>query len=807
MELLVYDLDYFLRDEKPVARIFCIDKNGKKYEVLYERLTPYFYILPVKRRENEIIKKLKNIRNLPTKILGIVKVEKILGTERRTFLKVKVENPRKIMKVREIVKEWEDVEETYEYSFSFSKRFLIDSGIVPLKWIKVDGKISGKSVEANEIKILEKDEMPKFRILAFDTEWVEDKGKNKLIMVSIVSNSGMKCVITTEDWKDKPSYVITVPNERGIIKKFVEIVENFDPHFLVGYNSDGFDFSHLKKKAKECKIELKFGNETLKFVRRGRVSAAKIPGIVHIDLYIFVGHILSPILKSEVLTLDEVARELIGEGKKEIDYRTLVEIWSKKKGLERLVEYNLHDSVLTLKLAEVLLPQIFEISSLVREVPFDTSRYTYSQLVESFYIKKAFEDERIIPNPPKTEEKERRMEELPYKGAIVIEPKEGIHSNILVFDFRSLYPTIIVTHNISPETLNCGHEDCKKNNKVPDLPYHFCKRMKGFIPKHLSSLINLRKEIKKTMKRIKEDSIKYKILENRQYALKIISNATYGYFGYIGARWYKRECGASTASFGRYYIKKVIEEAKKKGFNIIYGDTDSLMIALPGKKLEELEKIGREFAEEVNKKLPGIIELEFRSIYLTGIFVKRERGKGGAKKRYALLDKDGKIEIRGFETVRRDWCKLAKDLQRKVLEIVLKERKAETAVKLVRDVISKIKRGEVDLEDLVIYEQITRPLSEYEQLGPHVRAAMKAKKRGIPIGEGAIIAYVITKGSGSISERAEPVDFVKKDDYDPEYYIKHQILPASLRVLKALGYTELQILSGSKQRGLSEFVK
>jgi len=198
--------------------------------------------------------------------------------------------------------------------------------------------------------------------------------------------------------------------------------------------------------------------------------------------------------------------------------------------------------------------------------------------------------------------------------------------------------------------------------------------------------------------------------------------------------------------------------------------------------------------------------LEFRGVYVRGIFVTREKGESGAKKRYALLDPSGNLEIRGFETVRRDWCKLAKETQRRVLEIVLKEKDPEKAVQFVIDTIKRLKEGKIDIEELTIYEQITKPLNQYEQIGPHVKAAMKAREKGKIVAEGSIIAFVITKGSGSISDRAMPVEFVTGKDYDADYYIEHQILPAALRVLKALGYTEENILK-PKTPGLGMWFK
>ncbi len=817
--LLVIDADYILFENKGVVRLFCKDENGKTFLVEDFNFRPYFYAMP-KDGEEKILK--KKIENLETKkinaeILKVEIVEKKWEGKERKLVKITINNPRKISQVRDLIKDWKEVEDTYEYDISFYKRYLMDKQIEPMNWLEVEGEeIKNeeykvyKVIKASNIKPIDSEKKVEFKILAFDTEWVEENNERKLIMLSFASSDGEKKVLTYYTWKEKPSYVECLKDEKEIIKRFMEIVEKKDPDFLIGYNSDGFDLLRIKEKASEFKLTLKLGRDEtpVRFVRRGRISSAKIKGRIHIDLFNFVNHILSPSLKSEVLTLDEVAQELIGEGKKKMKYKEMVEIWSKKEQMKRLVEYSLWDSELTLKLGEYILPQIFALCRLTGQLPFDTSRYTYSQLVEAFYMRRAFTDNVLIPNRPKTEEIEKRRLAPVYKGAIVIEPKKGIHSDILVFDFRSLYPTIIVTHNISPETLNCKHKECKEKNKAPETKWYFCIKKKGFIPKHLEELIKKRQDIKKMMKKVKKNTEEWKKLNNMQYALKIIANASYGYFGYFGARWYKRECGASAAAWGRFYITKVIGFAKEEKFDIIYGDTDSLMIKLPKTlRKKELEDIGKKFAQKVNKQLPGIIELEFRGLYEGGIFVVRERGKGGAKKRYALLDYEGGIEIRGFETVRRDWCQLAKDVQRKVLVTILKEKNPKKAIEFVRETIKKIKEGKVSLEDLTIFEQITRPLSQYEQIGPHVKAAKKARDRGRPVGEGIIIGFVIVKGSGSISDRAEPVEDVKPNQYDPNYYINHQILPAAMRVLKALGYTEQEVLSGKIQKKLEGFFK
>jgi DNA polymerase I/DNA polymerase-2 len=818
--LLLLDADYDLIEGKATIRLYCKNLEGKTSLVLDQNFKPYFYVLPKKNKVYEVKKKMEKLEKekLGINFLEIEIVEKLWQAEEVKLLKVIIDNPRKIHDVRDAVKDWDDVEETFEYDVVFYKRYITDKQIEPMGWIEVEGeKIENREeylvdevIKANSVKPIKQAKMTNFKVLAFDTEFIEENGKSKLIMLSIFSNNGSKKVITSKSWESQPSYVESVKGEKEIIEKFLEIVKKDDPDFICSYNGDNFDFPKLKERAEELKIPLKLGrdNSTVHLVRRGRISSARIKGRVHIDLFDFIDHILSASMKSEVLTLNEVAQELLGIGKKEMEYKEMVEIWSKKEQMERLAEYSLHDSFLTFKLSELILPQIFALCELTGLLPFDVCRNTYSQLVEAFYTRRAFSDNVLVPNRPKTEEIERRKMAPVYKGAIVIEPKKGIHSDILVFDFRSLYPTIIVTHNISPETFNCSHAECEKKNKVPETNWHFCTKIKGFIPKHLEDLIRERQEVKKKMKEVKKESEEYKFLNNRQFALKTIANASYGYFGFVGAKWYKRECGASTAAFGRYYITSVIEEAKKIGFEIIYGDTDSLMVRYPEKiPKEKLKEIGENFVESVNDKLPGIIELEFRGLYEGGIFVAREKGEVGAKKRYALLDYEGNIEIRGYEAVRRDWCELSKKIQRDLLITILKDKNPNKAVQIVRETIKRIKEGKVKLEDLVIFEQITRPLSQYEQIGPHVRAAQKAKERGRQIFEGSVIGFVITKGKGSVSERAEPVEDVKPDQYDPEYYIEHQILPASMRVLKAIGITKEDILSDKKQKKILSFFK
>jgi DNA polymerase Pol2 len=519
-----------------------------------------------------------------------------------------------------------------------------------------------------------------------------------------------------------------------------------------------------------------------------------------------VENILSSNLMTEVLTLDRVSREILGEGKLKVRWKDIERAWKESKGLEGLVDYCSRDSELTLMLAEHLLPQISELSRITGQTLFDVSRMSYSQLVEWLYIREAFTLGELSPNRPKYQEVQKRRLYPAYTGGYVLMPKEGIHDNIALFDFQSLYPSITITHNVSPETLDCmccrgKPEPESKRNFVPDDSGHwYCSEHEGFIPKIIKELMEKRNQIKKEVKKLRPSSEKYKALHNRQYGLKILANASYGYYAYAGSRWYSRVCAQSITAWGRFYIKKVIDLAQSLGYEVIYGDTDSLFLKVKSSTDAE------HFLSKANDSLPGVMELEFRDLYHSGIFVSTKTGQA-AKKRYALIDQQGKITIRGFEKVRRDWSNIAKDTQEAVLLAVLRDHSPEKAAQIVRNTIDDLQNSRIEMDDLIIYSQITRPLSKYQQMGPHVLAAKKALERGKPIGEGSSISYIITRGSGSISERAEPSEDAK--NYDPEYYIHNQVIPAALRVLSGLGYTEENLLSGEKteQKGLDKFLR
>ncbi|MDP3035098.1 MAG: DNA polymerase domain-containing protein [Methanobacteriaceae archaeon] len=205
------------------------------------------------------------------------------------------------------------------------------------------------------------------------------------------------------------------------------------------------------------------------------------------------------------------------------------------------------------------------------------------------------------------------------------------------------------------------------------------------------------------------------------------------------------------------------------------------------------------FLEFINQDLPEGMELEYEGFYKRGFFV--------TKKRYALIENE-KIVAKGLELVRRDWAPIAKDTQQDILMAILKDGSPEKAREIIKNVIIDIKSGEVAMKDMVIHTQITKKLSDYKQIGPHVVAAQRSIAKGRKIERGSIIRYVIVKGKSPISKRAFPIEDTEKMEYDPEYYLKNQVLPAVSRIMDSLGYSSeklAELAQKEKQSSLDAF--
>jgi len=795
-EFYPMDFDY---DNEGNILIYGKTTSNEKILIIDDSVKPYFYVLENGNKAKEI----ENIRiKEENKIYRVSKTEivnKRYYDKEIKAVKVYVDHHRDINHIRKKLRD-SDLAET---DIRYIKRYLTEKRIDPLVLSEAEGEIiedtdEGISIQG-EVKQKSSEFLKNPRILAFDIEVYGDfSGHQKhkqdpIIMISFKGEEFNK-VIT---WKKiNAPYVETVKNEKELLEKFVEVIQKYNPDYITGYFTDGFDFPYIKLRADELDVKMDLGiDKSLLIIKKEKTgfTSAKIKGIPHLDMYRFVSRIMGGGLRIDTFNLNTVAREILGEKKLDFDLGDISEVWD-SGDIKELAEYNLRDSDLAYKLCRELLPNLNELSKLVGMPIYDVCRATYGSLVENYLIKKAKDYNEIIPNRPKYDAITERRNET-YEGAFVMEPKPGFYDKIVVYDFKSIYPSIIVTKNISPSSLNSS-----KGNKTPEVEikgkkrHYYFDTKETFIPKVVKELILKRNEIKKQLKEKKDSA-----LSGRSYALKTVANAIYGYLGFFGSRYHSMECAASITAWARYYIQDVIKKAQKEKFEVIYSDTDSIAIFMNKKTKKE----SLDFLEKVNKNLPGIMELELENFYDYGLFVsKKGEESSGAKKKYALIDSKGEIKIIGFETVRGDWSLIARETQKKVIEIILKENSFEKALNYARKVIKELNEGRVDMKKLIIRNQLKMDLEKYKQIGPHVAVAKQMRERGVNIREGSMINYIVCSGKGLIRDRSK----IPKEarDYDKDYYINNQVIPCVEKIFEIKRYTKQDLLS-KEQSKLGDF--
>ncbi len=795
------DINYTVKNGKPIIQLYGRTVDAKQICVLDEQFEPYFYVVG-----DVDVKVLEALMQEDYRVVRVEKVKKNLNEHPIKALKVFVNMPKGVPVIKELAKELPGVDGVYEYDILYTRRYLIDKGIIPLTLTIVEGKeVPWQSkvtcIQAEKIMPASEDTL-KPKLLAVDIETYNpenkiDMKKHPILMIGLYGDKFSR-VITWKKFETKEKYIEFVPTEAEMLQRFVELVADYGPDMLAGYFTDGFDLPYIAERAKIHKIKLDLGLDYSQLEITGRTqSEAKITGIAHIDIFKFIRKVIARSLKTDSYSLDAVAGELIGERKHKVDMDEFFKAWDRGgKELEEYCKYNLQDCILTYKLTEKVLPNLIEFVRIIRLPPYDINRMTFSTFVEWYLMNQASARNEILLNRPNRRDEMSRMTDR-IKGAYVYEPKPGFYQKIAVFDYKSLYPSIVSSHNISKGTLNC--DCCKDTPKVETErgTFWYCAKRKGLFSTVISELILRRGEIKKQLKTSKDP-----LLAARSEALKVLANSFYGYMGFAPARYYCIECAESTTAWARHYIHKAIDTAQQAGFTVLYSDTDSVFLLLDKKTKEDALAL----MDTINKDLPGLMELDYEGFYPAGIFVSLKAGESGAKKKYALIDEKNNMKIKGFESVRRNWSFIAKDVQRKVLEIILKEHDAPKAKAYVRDVVEEMRKNKIPLDKVVIRTALSKGTEAYSSIGPHVAAAQRMEAKGMTVGAGTIVKYVVVKGKGKvIRDKVKLPEETTQEEYDGEYYIQNQIIPGVERIFAVLGIQVDDLLSSTKQSSLAGF--
>ncbi len=777
------DINYEIIEHRPQIRLWGVTEKSERILILDESFSPYFY-LTIRRKDDldGVLRRLEEEKKENRQISQVEPVKMRFYGEVIRAAKVTCRSPEDLETIAVNLSRIDGVRDHLEDDIRFSARYLIDNNLKPCSWHEVEVKeVPGeKQLHVSKVlkalatpKLVESHKEPPLRLLAFTLTRYSEHGSPKpprdpIIAISTANSDDESRQFAAKDLDDKT-----------VLRSFIKYVTEYDPDIIMGYGSGKSDWPYLTERCKSLKIPLKVdrsGGEPHTSLY-GHIS---ITGRVSLDLY----DMAEDMLEVKVKTLDNVAKFLgLKTVKERVEEFQIPNFWKDPHGRKQLLGQGASDVDLILKLGENLLPYAQQLAT-ITGMPLDqVEAAAVGFRVDSYLTYEAHRLEELIP---------RHIEQayLRYRGSIVYEPKKGIHENVAVLDFSSMYPNLMILYNISPDTLVIGKTSKEEVFTVSEVGHTFRKSPLGLYTTVLTNLINSRRTIRQHLKDLPPGTTEQKTLREREKAIKVVTNAVYGYAGWTGARWYVREVAESAAALGRQTIQKVVAMAGVEGLELIYGDTDSLFLRNDEAKITAL-------LVRVQKELK--LEIRAEKVYSRILFTE-------AKKRYAGLLPDGTLDIVGMEVVRGDWSEIARIVQEDVLSTLLRDGSPSKAANVARKAVMELRNGRVPFQQLIIWKTLTKSVNAYEVHAPHVEAAKILKKKGFDLTLGDKIGYVIVKGEGKLYERVEPYTMAKPEEVDSEYYVKNQVIPSALRVLGDFGVKEEDLSEARSQPSLAEYL-
>lgn len=825
MRLQVLDADYTMLNEKPLIRIFCKDSSGKNFCVFVKDYMPYFYVIG---KESEIKEKLKPFGG---EVQSVERVKRFLPVgfqqEKTEVLKIICRNPSKVPAMRD-----ELGRDVFEADILFKYRFFADMGISGMDWVEVEGSfaktntVTCAGLECKKLSPAPNEENVPMKTMAIDietetpSERIPEYGKDAITMISLSFSGDYKgnkdLVVVSKHFAlsdEQRKNTICTDGEKEMLERLGEIVESYDPDIITGYNIQNFDMPFIVGRMEKLGIKRDLGRAKNKPVfcsKHGASSTTVITGRVIADSY----QIIKRDFSFKSYKLDNVAEKLIGKKKIDLSYGDFDGMWrSGGEKLQRLVEYCRKDAVLALELVEKknLLDKYIALSRVSGILLQDALNGGETIRIESVLLREFNRRGFMFPMKPTDREvmertKERESSEL--KGGLVLEPQAGLHTDgfILVLDFKSLYPSIIRTYNICPTTLLGKNNNAEYNESPIGTRFARCEVREGILPFVLEKLINQRSSVKKEMN-VEKDQDKKRTLYAKQWALKILANAFYGYTGYLRAKTYVMEVANTITAFGRELLTKTRDEISGMGYEIVYGDTDSVFVKVRTDDLEKAYMIGNQIVDKI--KLPGKLVLEFEKIFRSFLILTKKRYAGWSFEKNNG-DWSDRIVMKGIETVRRDWPDIVTETMNVVLNIILKEGDIKKAIRFVQGEVDKLNAGAVDLSKLAVTKSITKSVDRYDGMLPHIELAKKIRDRNpsqAPV-VGSRISFVIVRGNQMLSKRAEDPDYITERGLmiDSCYYVENQLIPPLERIFSVIGVDKGELLGKGRQCNLKDLL-
>ncbi len=731
IELAVTQVDYTVEGEgereRPVIHVFGRTEDDEPEHVRVHGFRPYFYAPTQSLGDQDLAKDV---------ITGSEPgYESIRGAE---LTQIYARTPRDVGAIR-------DEYDHYEADILFPNRFLIDlditSGIaVPRRRSEDDEAVY---VHYEEVEAV--DMSPNLRVNTFDIE-VDDRsgfpedGEEPII-----------CLTSHDSYRDEyiawlfdaPEGAVSAPaaigdhefldgdaemevrafdEEAAMLDGFLRYIDETDPDVLTGWNFADFDAPYLLDRLAEVGVDpdrLSRVNE----VWRSDWQGPSVKGRVVFDL--LYAYQRTQFSELDSYRLDAVAEEELGVGKERYT-GDIGDLWEQDP--ERLLEYNLRDVELCVEIdrKQNIIGFWEEVAEFVGCKLEDAT--TPGDAVDMYVLHKVF-GEFVVPSKGQQESED-------YEGGAVFDPITGVREMVTVLDLKSLYPMCMVTINASPETKVDPDTYEEPMYRAPN-GTHFRKEPDGIIREMVTELLAEREEKKGLRNQHDPGSDAYQLYDQQQAAVKVIMNSLYGVLGWERFRLYDKQMGAAVTATGREVIKFTETAANERDKEVIYGDTDSVMLELGGEvstdaaieqsfDLEEyLNAAYDEFAKERLNAGQHRFEIEFEKLY-------RRFFQAGKKKRYAghIIWKEGKavddIDITGFEYKRSDIAPITKEVQKAVIERIVKEGDIEAVKEYVHDMIEDFREGRVDLDEVGIPGGIGKRLDNYDTDTAHVRGAKYA---------------------------------------------------------------------------------
>ncbi|XP_052400675.1 DNA polymerase delta catalytic subunit [Carassius gibelio] len=782
------------------------------------------------------------------------------GNKAHDFLRITMAMPRLIAPAKRLLEQGfkfanfaNQSYQAYEANIDFEIRFMVDSDVVGCCWIELpkgkyrlreerserqtDSNYPGKvSLCQYEVDVAWNDlvshpaegewqRIAPLRVLSFDIECAGRKGVfpepeiDPVIQIaSMVQRQGEKepfirTVFTLQSCASiVGSQILCFTQEKQLLQSWAEFVRTVDPDIITGYNIQNFDLPYLLNRAATlkvslfpylgrvwgCKSVLKDSSFQSKQMGRRENKTVNMEGRVQFDLL----QVLLRDYKLRSYTLNAVSFHFLQEQKEDVQHSIITDLQNgNEQTRRRLAVYCLKDAYLPLRLLQKLMCVInYMEMARVTGVPLTYLLSRGQQIkVVSQLLRQAMKQDLVMP-VVKTEGGED------YTGATVIEPEKGYYSvPITTLDFSSLYPSIMMAHNLCYTTL-------LQKNQVEKLclsPEDFIKTptgdlfvkssvRKGLLPEILENLLGARKRAKAELKK-ETDPFKKQVLDGRQLALKVSANSVYGFTGAQVGKLPCLEISQSVTGFGRQMIEQTkqlvesrytISNGYQADAKVIYGDTDSVMVKLGVATVQDAMNLGKQAADWVSSHFVPPIKLEFEKVYYPYLLIN--------KKRYAGLyfssnaEHHDKMDCKGIETVRRDNCPLVANLINTCLQNILIDRDPDGAVTHAKEVISDLLCNRIDISQLVITKELTRTAQEYAGKQAHVELAERMRKRdaGSAPNLGDRVPYVIikaTKGVAAYLKSEDPIYVLENNiPIDTQYYLEQQLSKPLLRIFEPI---------------------